>query len=426
MLRRRILLAPACALLLALASTASAGPRGGKPPKPDTTAPSVAITAPSAGATLTGDFSVTGAATDNRAVAKVEVSVDGGAYSPGSSTSAWSSWSFQVATNTHADGPHLLTARASDASGNSSVATVSVTFANAPSPPPPPPPPPPDITPPGVAITLPVAGATVSGTVTVSGTASDDAAVARVEVSVDSGPYSPALGTDTWTYSLDTTGYPDGGHTIAARATDTSGNASSTSETLNVRNSTSPTVSEQMVTPEGATIQIYSDVTGWTAQQVYELLKPNALELTRIGPTLTIRLQTRYASSTLAGASETGGVYSGFRATMNLQAKPGTVFTDRPDYILAHEYGHAWTLYHLYLSQQNDWTKYLAARGIANDPRVDSTYNWSKLEMIADDYRMLFGTSAAISESFYLNPDVPDPRTVPGLRDFFLNVWAVP
>ena len=32
-----------------------------------------------------------------------------------------------------------------------------------------------------------------------------------------------------------------------------------------------------------ATIQIYSDVTGWTAQRVYELLRANALQLGRIG-----------------------------------------------------------------------------------------------------------------------------------------------
>ena len=38
-------------------------------------------------------------------------------------------------------------------------------------------------------------------------------------------------------------------------------------------------VSEQVVTPEGARIQIYSGVSGWTAQQIYDLLKPNAYQL---------------------------------------------------------------------------------------------------------------------------------------------------
>jgi hypothetical protein len=44
--------------------------------------------------------------------------------------------------------------------------------------------------------------------------------------------------------------------------------------------------------------------------------------------------------------------------------------------------------------------------------------------MIADDYRMLFGTPAAISEAKYINPYIADPRNVPGLRDWFINTWA--
>jgi hypothetical protein len=44
--------------------------------------------------------------------------------------------------------------------------------------------------------------------------------------------------------------------------------------------------------------------------------------------------------------------------------------------------------------------------------------------MIADDYRMLFRDAAAVSQAAYINPNVPDPRTVAGLRDFFVNVWG--
>ena len=98
----------------------------------------------------------------------------------------------------------------------------------------------------------------------------------------------------------------------------------------------------------------------------------------------------------------------------------------RPDCIVAHEYGHAGTLHHLYMSQHGDWSSYLAARGLAGDPRVDSSYNWSKDEMIADDYRMLFGSAAAVAQAGYINSEVADPRTVPGLRDFLLTGWAAP
>ena len=168
-------------------------------------------------------------------------------------------------------------------------------------------------------------------------------------------------------------------------------------------------------------------MTGWTAQRVYDILKPNAMDLAEIGPKLTVRVQTDvYVSTASTGVSEVGGVYSNYQATIYLQAKSGTTFTAYPDNVIAHEYGHAWSLYHLYMDKQGDWSSYLAARGLTGDPRVGSTYNWGKDEMIADDYRMLFGTPAAVSQGGYINPDVPDPRTVPGLSSFLQNNWTTP
>ena len=411
-------------LASAAASPASAA-RGGKPkPAADTTAPVVAIGTPSADATLAGTMSVAGTASDNTNLAKVEVSVDGGPYGLASGTSSWND---SIDTTAYGDGAHTLAARATDASGNRTVVTVAVSFANSSPATSPSPPPPVDTTPPLVAIDYPSGGATLAGSVWVSGTASDETGLALVEVSVDAGAFQPATGTESWRKLLDTTACADGSHSITVRATDTSGNASTTRTTVNVKNSATPSgLSEQLITPEGATIQISSDVTGWSAQQVYSLLKANALELSRIGPTLKVKVQTTYASSTSASATQTNGVYGGYRATVYLQAKPGTTFTNRPDSVVAHEYGHAWTLYHLYISHQGDWSPWLAARGLLGDPRVDSTYNWSKSEMIAEDYRMLFGTSAAVSQATYTNPDVADPRNVPGLREFFLSSWATP
>jgi hypothetical protein len=400
------------ALLLVFAGTAGAA--GGKKPRRDTTPPKVTISSPLPGALLAGQVHVTGTATDNVQVAKVETSVDAGPYQAAQGTTAWA---YDLDTTALSDGSHTVNVRATDTSGNAAVATVSVGVNN----------PVPDTSPPVVTISSPTPGAVVSGTLDTAGSASDNTQVAKVEVSVDGGAYQAAQGTSSWSYTLDTSGLAGGAHTLRARATDSSGNVATTSESVTVQSTSPPPgVAQQLVTPEGATIQIDADVSGWTTQQVYDLLKPNALELSRIGPSLTVRLQTQYASSTSASASESNGVYSNYKAQMYLQAAPGTVFTDRPEYIIAHEYGHVWTLYHLYMSQQGDWTKYLVARGIATDPRLDSTYNWSKNEMIADDYRMLFGTPAAVSGAFYINPDVPDPRTVDGLRDFFLNTWAQP
>jgi hypothetical protein len=208
------------------------------------------------------------------------------------------------------------------------------------------------------------------------------------------------------------------------RVTDGSGNASIASIDVNVQNGLPAGVTDQLVTPEGATIQIYSGVSGWTAQQVYDLLKPNAYQLALIGPHLTIKVQTTYNTFTTTSAGTSGGVYASFNATMYLNASSNSLLLTRPDATIAHEYGAVWSMYHLYLTEQGSWTPWLQARGLLNDPRVDSSDVWSKNEMIADDYRMLFGTAAAQSEMSYVNPDVPDPRTVAGLKDFFVTVWG--
>jgi len=90
----------------------------------------------------------------------------------------------------------------------------------------------PDTTPPAVSITAPASGATVSGTVTISANATDNVGVAQVEFLVD----GVVKGTDTsspYSYAWDTNTATNGGHSLTARATDTSGN-STTSAAVSV------------------------------------------------------------------------------------------------------------------------------------------------------------------------------------------------
>lgn len=94
--------------------------------------------------------------------------------------------------------------------------------------------------PPAIRITSPAANATVSGTITVSGTASDDRAVAGVDLQVDGGARSAATGTTSWTLSLETTGLSDGAHTLTARATDGAGQVTAASVSITVQNGTTP------------------------------------------------------------------------------------------------------------------------------------------------------------------------------------------
>jgi hypothetical protein len=96
-----------------------------------------------------------------------------------------------------------------------------------------------DTTPPAVSIATPSSGANVSGTVTVSGSATDNASVSTVEVRVDSGPAQLATGTSSWTLPVDTRTYAAGSHTVTAKATDASGNATSTSVAVSVTSASS-------------------------------------------------------------------------------------------------------------------------------------------------------------------------------------------
>jgi glycosidase len=84
-----------------------------------------------------------------------------------------------------------------------------------------------DLTPPSVVLNFPISGSTVSGSTLVSGTASDNVAVAKVEVNVDGGTWITGAGTTSWSFSLNTQNLLNGQHTIFARATDGSGNLSS-------------------------------------------------------------------------------------------------------------------------------------------------------------------------------------------------------
>jgi len=91
--------------------------------------------------------------------------------------------------------------------------------------------------PPTVTITSPTEGETVSGTITITGTASDsDGTVQSVEVKIDNGAWQTATGTTSWSYSWDTTGVSDGSHTIYARSYDGTDYSTEDSVTVTVNN----------------------------------------------------------------------------------------------------------------------------------------------------------------------------------------------
>jgi Concanavalin A-like lectin/glucanases superfamily/Domain of unknown function (DUF1929)/Bacterial Ig domain/Galactose oxidase, central domain len=98
--------------------------------QPDTSFPTVSVTAPAANSTVAGTVSVNASANDNRGVQSVQLRVDGGNLGAADTSSPYSaSWD----TTGVANGSHTLTAVARDAAGNATTsATVTVNVDNRP------------------------------------------------------------------------------------------------------------------------------------------------------------------------------------------------------------------------------------------------------------------------------------------------------
>jgi len=183
---------------------------------PDTTPPTVQITAPTTGSSVVGAVSVNINGSDNVGVTRIEWYLDGALV--GSSATAPASFSWN--TTNSANGSHTLQAKAYDAAGNSSAsATVTVTVQNAVA----------DTTPPTAQVTSPTSGTTVaSKTTKVYVTASDNVGVTRVDLLVDGKNYATSSSA-TPMFSWTTSKLSRGSHTLQAIAYDAAGNSTRSS-----------------------------------------------------------------------------------------------------------------------------------------------------------------------------------------------------
>lgn len=90
--------------------------------------PSVTVTQPADGATVSGSVAVSADAFDDHGVASVDFSLDG--VSIGTDTDGSNGWSFPWDTTTSADGAHQLSATATDTGGQPASHAIDVTVAN--------------------------------------------------------------------------------------------------------------------------------------------------------------------------------------------------------------------------------------------------------------------------------------------------------
>jgi Tol biopolymer transport system component len=206
----------------------------------DTTPPTISITNPQGGSTVSDTVQILCNSSDNIGVEKVELWVDGNMTEIYDSESPYSlSWNTTIFENGTS---HIVIVRSYDTSGNTTDSSpISLIVDNSD---------PSDTTPPTVSITSPQSGGTVNDTTIITCNSTDDIGVEKVELVID-GVSSGIFDFDV-PYSLEwnTTLYEDGtSHIIIVRSYDTSGNTTDSSPiSLIVDNSdpsdtTPPTVS---------------------------------------------------------------------------------------------------------------------------------------------------------------------------------------
>jgi hypothetical protein len=170
----------------------------------------------------------------------------------------------------------------------------------------------------------------------------------------------------------------------------------------------------------GLRVESFDDVV--SARQIYDSVMQ--LLIGQEASTVIIRFDYGAGGSlTVTSSASANGHYTDYHAVSYLSYFS---WLENGEAALAHEYGHAWSRYYAYMVQQDSkMTAYLVARGLAGDPRVNSSYAWSTDEMIAEDYRELFGTAEAQKDS-QINQDIPLAKDVPGLKDFLANTFTKP
>ncbi|PVZ60827.1 galactose oxidase-like domain-containing protein, partial [Arthrobacter sp. H-02-3] len=188
---------------------------------PDTTPPTVP-TGLTATATSANNVNLSWtASTDNVGVTGYRV------FRAGSQIGAPATTSF-IDTTATASTTYVYTVKAFDAAGNLSADSTPVSITT----------PAADTIPPTVSLASPANGSTVSGTIAVTATASDDQGVAGVQFKLDGANLSAESTAPPYSVQWDTTTVAGGTHTLTAIARDAAGNtATATAVTVTVSNS---------------------------------------------------------------------------------------------------------------------------------------------------------------------------------------------
>ena len=204
--------------------------------------PSVSITGPASGSTVSNTVEITADAYDETGISSVEFYVDDVLLSTDISDPYSSTWDTLYADY----GKHTITVTAYNSAGASSSDSIEVRVNNGV---------PVDTEDPEVAITSPSDGAKVSNVVTINADASDNNYVAEVVFMVN----GEVLQNDTqapYSCSWDTNKINNGAYAITATAYDIAGNSSTSNITLEVNNVSMPDLGIVITSPSsGSTVR---------------------------------------------------------------------------------------------------------------------------------------------------------------------------
>ncbi len=187
----------------------------------DNEPPEVTITSHNTGDWVKGIVSITASATDNAFVTKVAFKIDNGEWHD--DTDGTDGWSYDWDSTGYTTGGHNIWSRAYDLKGLYGEDVVSVGVDNVP---------------PSIDIINPSHSATVSGTIMVTASASDNTEVEKVQFFIDSVlKYEDTNGANGWTWNWDTlTSSEDNYHYVKVKAFDLADNYAEHQHTVFVNN----------------------------------------------------------------------------------------------------------------------------------------------------------------------------------------------
>jgi hypothetical protein len=202
----------------------------------DNEAPSVAITAPGNGDTVSGAVAISGTASDDNQVEQVQIIItdQSGSRVAGGTASGTQSWSYTWNTVNAANGHYNIQAIAVDNFGKESDGfNTAVVVENSTGD---------DTESPNLTISSPANNATVSGTVTIGGTASDNVGIEQIRLMISGSDTSarktvyPDISGTSWSYDWNTEEESNGRCIIYAYAYDAVGNYKTSYVFVNVDN----------------------------------------------------------------------------------------------------------------------------------------------------------------------------------------------